>query len=86
MTKVEARKVIWERLATTARADKDLGDWMYDEIAKKHGFLDVDQGQLADDVQARDLELLEQACVDVADIIERMFVRSRDGKPKNRGA
>ncbi len=31
MTQLEARRIVWERLATTARADIDNADWTEDE-------------------------------------------------------
>jgi hypothetical protein len=73
MTKAEARRVVWERLATTARADRDNGDWMHDEVNR----LETPEQRLVDGrtERIRDLERLDEACESVAVTIERMYLR-----------
>lgn len=66
MTKVEARRRIWERMAATARADVDLGEWIYDELEHaRQPYTDAN------------VKRLEDACHDVAEIIERVHLRGR---------
>jgi hypothetical protein len=31
MTKQQAIRIVWSRMATTARGDADLGEWQFDE-------------------------------------------------------
>lgn len=53
MTKQEARRRIWERLAATARNDIAIGDWMYDEANTD---ADIDRIQEASEDVARVIE------------------------------
>lgn len=69
MNSKEARRRIWERLRTTVIGDIDIGDWMHDD----HG----GEEQSAD---PKTIEALTQASHDIADIIDRMFLKKR--KPK----
>ena len=53
MTKREARRRIWERLASTARNDLSLGDWLYEEAGSD---ADVDRLKEASEEVARSIE------------------------------
>lgn len=61
MTQKEARQLIWSRLAETARNDACLGDWITEAAGDNE----------------RDIERIEQACSDVAAIIERVHLRGQ---------
>lgn len=63
MTKAEARRIIWKRMAATVRNDIDIGDWIWDEAKDDE----------------RDAERLRQACSDVATIIDRQHLRKIRG-------
>jgi hypothetical protein len=64
MNMFEARLRIWERMATTARADVDNGDWV------------VDESEDADD-QARLLLACDQVADSIESHIRRAKKRSR---------
>lgn len=66
MTKRQARRIIWERLAATARADLDIGDWIIDELER-----------IGSKNEEADVQRLEDASRYVADVIKRTFLKRK---------